>query len=76
MEDLIGKGSTLFCKKQPTIKDGEIAILEVIRTGMICRKVIFDLEENHFILKPLNEKYPEIAYEQEQIKIIGKVLSF
>ncbi|UJF14687.1 LexA family transcriptional regulator [Jeotgalibaca sp. MA1X17-3] len=76
MEDIIDKGSTLFCRTQPTIKDGEIAILEVIRIGIVCRKVLYDFEEEHFILKPLNEKYPEISYEQEQIKIIGKVLNF
>lgn len=76
MEDLIDKGATLFCRTQPTIKDGEIAILEVIRIGMVCRKVIYDFEEEHFILKPLNEKYPEKTYEQEQVKIIGKVLNF
>ena len=76
MEDLIDKDATLFCRTQPTIKDGEIAILEVIRIGMVCRKVLYDFEEECIILKPLNEKYPEISYEQEQIKIIGKVLNF
>lgn len=76
MEDLIDKGATLFCRTQPTIKDEEIAILEVIRIGMVCRKVLYDFEEECIILKPLNEKYPEISYDQEQIKIIGKVLNF
>ena len=76
MEELINKGSTLFCRTQPTIKNEEVAILEVIRTGIVCRKVIYDFEEELYILKPVNEKYPETSYEQEQIKIIGKVLNF
>lgn len=63
MEDLIDKDATLFCRTQPTIKDGEIAILEVIRIGMVCRKVLYDFEEERIILKPLNEKHPKISYE-------------
>lgn len=74
MADLIPKGTPVFCRSQPTAKDGDIAVLEVFRLGTICRKISYDFEEGTVTLKPLNPEFTEIEYEHDQVKVIGIVL--
>lgn len=75
MEDIIPKGTPVFCRTQPKVKDGEIAVLEVFRLGTICRKISYDFEEGLMVLQPLNTEFSEMRYEPEQVKVIGIVLN-
>lgn len=75
MEELIPKGTPVFCRSQPTAKDGNIAIVEVFRLGTICRKISYDFKEGTVILDPLNPEFTQTTYEHEQVKVIGLVLN-
>ena len=74
MEELIPKGTPVFCRSQPTAKDGNIVIVEVFRLGTMCRKISYDFQEGTVILEPLNPEFTQTIYEHEQVNVIGLVL--
>lgn len=74
MSDLIPNGSDVFYKKQETIENGEIAIVEIENEGITCKKVYFDFKNKKITLHSLNEKYDDRVLPADQVKIIGKVL--
>ncbi|EHR38025.1 LexA family protein [Facklamia languida] len=71
MEPLIKDGSIIFYKEQPTVENGEIAIMELNGSEVTCKKFYFDGEKA--ILRSTNDKYEDIIVEGE-IRIIGKVI--
>jgi SOS-response transcriptional repressor LexA len=74
MEPLISDGSIVFYKSQPHVENGEIAIIEIEGDGVTCKRVKFDYENEKIILQSENDKYEEMVFDHEQVRILGKVL--
>ena len=72
MEPLIKKGSEVYLRYQPTVEDGEIAIVRVEDEGVTCKYLFRD--GKNIILKSENSKYNDIVVDAEKVSVIGKVL--
>lgn len=72
MEPIIRKGSEVYLRYQPTVEDGEIAIVRVEDEGVTCKYLFRDGE--NIILKSENSKYDDIVVDSEKVSVIGKVL--
>ena len=72
MEPLIKKGSEVYLRYQPTVEDGEIAIVRVEDEGVTCKYLFRDGE--NIILKSGNSKYDDIVVDANKVSVIGKVL--
>lgn len=72
MEPIIEKGSEVYLRYQPTVEDGEIAIVRVEDDGVTCKYLYRDGE--NIILKSENPKYDDIVVDAEKVSVIGKVL--
>ena len=72
MEPLIKKGSEVYLRYQPTVEDGEIAIVRVEDEGVTCKYLFRDGE--NIILKSENHKYDDIVVDANKVSVIGKVL--
>lgn len=72
MEPIIKKGSEVYLRYQPTVEDGEIAIVRVEDEGVTCKYLFRD--GKNIILKSENSKYDDIVVNAEKVSVIGKVL--
>lgn len=72
MEPLIKKGSEVYLRYQPTVEDGEVAIVRVEDEGVTCKYLYRD--GKNVILKSENPKYEDIVVDAEKVSVIGKVL--
>ena len=72
MEPLIKKGSEVYLRYQPTVEDGEIAIVRIEDDGVTCKYLYRD--EKNIILKSENPEYEDIVVDAEKVSVIGKVL--
>lgn len=72
MEPIIKKGSEVYLRYQPTVEDGEIAIVRVEDEGVTCKYLFRDGE--NIILKSENSKYDDIVVDSNKVSVIGKVL--
>lgn len=71
MEPLIKNGSIIFYKAQPTVENGELAIVEIEGNSVTCKKFYF--ENGKVILKSINPQYEDMAFE-EGVRVLGKVI--
>ena len=72
MEPLIKKGSEVYLRYQPTVEDGEVAIVRVEDEGVTCKYLYRD--GKNVILKSENPKYEDLIVDAEKVSVIGKVL--
>lgn len=72
MEPIIKKGSEVYLRYQPTVEDGEIAIVRVEDEGVTCKYLFRDGE--NIVLKSENSKYDDIVVDTNKVSVIGKVL--
>lgn len=72
MEPLIEKGSEVYLRYQPTVEDGEVAIVRVEDEGVTCKYLYRD--GKNVILKSENQKYGDLIVDAEKVSVIGKVL--
>ena len=72
MEPLIKKGSEVYLRYQPTVEDGEVAIVRVEDEGVTCKYLYRD--GKNVILKSENPKYEDLIVDSEKVSVIGKVL--
>ena len=72
MEPIIKKGSEVYLRYQPTVEDGEIAIVRVEDEGVTCKYLFRDGE--NIVLKSENSKYDDIVVDANKVSVIGKVL--
>ena len=72
MEPIINKGSEVYLRYQPTVEDGEIAIVRVEDEGVTCKYLFRD--GKNIILKSENSNYDDIVVDAEKVSVIGKVL--
>lgn len=74
MEPTYEDGSQVFIHYQPSVEQGEIAVVNIQDTGVTCKKIYYDWEEGDIILHSINDKYDDMIYPMNQVRIIGKVL--
>lgn len=74
MEPTYKDGSIIFYKSQPSVENGELAVVE-IDGAVTFKKVRFDYENERIVLQSLNEKYDDRVLEANEVKILGKVLN-
>lgn len=70
-------GDILFVKIQPTVNNGEIAVV-LIEDEATVKRVYYDRENSILTLVPENPKYKPLRYsgsELDRIRILGKVVS-
>lgn len=72
MEPIIKKGSEVYLRYQPTVEDGEIAIVRVEDDGVTCKYLYRDGQ--NIILRSANPEYDDIVVDAEKVSVIGKVL--
>ena len=72
MEPIIKKGSEVYLRYQPTVEDGEVAIVRVEDEGVTCKYLYRD--GKNVILKSENPKYGDLIVDAEKVSVIGKVL--
>ena len=72
MEPVIKKGSEVYLRYQPTVEDGEVAIVRVEDDGVTCKYLYRD--GKNVILKSENPKYEDLIVDAEKVSVIGKVL--
>ena len=72
MEPLIKKGFEVYLRYQPTVEDGEVAIVRVEDEGVTCKYLYRD--GKNVILKSENQKYGDLIVDAEKVSVIGKVL--
>ena len=72
MEPIIKKGSEVYLRYQPTVEDGEVAIVRVEDEGVTCKYLFRD--GKNIVLKSENSKYDDIVVDAEKVSVIGKVL--
>ena len=72
MEPIIKKGSEVYLRYQPTVEEGEIAIVRIEDEGVTCKYLYRD--GKNVILKSENPKYENIVVDAEKVSVIGKVL--
>lgn len=74
MEPVIKDNSIVFYKEQPQVENGEIAIVEIHSEAVTCKKVKFDYENRKIILESLNDKYEDMVFKDDEVRVLGKVL--
>ncbi|WP_010050262.1 XRE family transcriptional regulator [Carnobacterium maltaromaticum] len=74
MEPLIMKGEQVFIRHQPSVENGEIAIVAILDDGITCKKVYYDDIKGNVTLESVNDDYEDMVFPAEEIRIIGKVL--
>ena len=74
MEPLIMDGEQVFIRHQPSVENGEIAIVAILDDGITCKKVYYDDAEGTVTLESVNDDYEDMIFPVEDIRIIGKVL--
>lgn len=67
-------GSIVFYKRQNSVENGELAIVEIDGDGVTFKKVIFDYDNQQVILRSLNSEYEDRVLKDEEYKIVGKVV--
>lgn len=74
MEPIITDGSIVFYKRQPMVENSEIAIVEIEGDGVTCKRVKFDYENEKIILQSENDRYDDMVFDNNQVRILGKVM--
>lgn len=72
MEPLIQNGDKIYIRYQPTVENGEIAIVRIENEGVTCKRVYVDGDT--VTLKSENEEYSDMFFSPSEITILGKVL--
>lgn len=74
----INDGDIVFIKKQPTVSNGEIAVV-LIDDEATLKRFYYYKEANLLILKAENPKFKDLEYrseELEQVRVLGKAVAF
>lgn len=72
MEPLIKDREEVYIRYQPTVENGEIAVVRIENEGVTCKRVY--VEENSIRLKAENPDYEDMYYDAGQVTVLGKVL--
>lgn len=75
MEPKFKNGSIVFYRSQPTVENGECAIIEIDGSGVTLKKFYYFPEDNKVVLKSLNDNYDDRELEANRVRILGKVIN-
>lgn len=67
----IPPGSCVLVRKQPTIDNGEIAVVDIEDQGVALKRV--HITDEHVILYSENPEYPPMIVQRNRVRIIGRV---
>jgi len=67
----IPPGSYVLVRKQPTIENGEIAVVDIEDEGVALKRV--HVTDGHVLLYSENPEYPPMIVPRNRVRIIGKV---
>ena len=74
MEPLLKQGSQAFVHYQPVPDDdGQIVIVSIKDVGVTCKKIY--REDGKIRLKSINDKYDDLIYPAQDVRVIGKVIT-
>lgn len=74
MQPLLTRGSQAFVHYQPVPDyDGQIVIVSIKDIGVTCKKIY--REDGKIRLKSINEKYSDMIYPAQDVRVIGKVIT-
>lgn len=74
MEPLLKQGSQAFVHYQPVPDDdGQIVIVSIKDIGVTCKKIY--REDGKIRLKSINDKYDDLIYPAQDVRVIGKVIT-
>ncbi len=74
MEPDYMNSSIVFYKRQNSVENGELAIVEIDGEAVTFKKILFDYENQQVVLRSLNTEYPDRVLKEESYRIIGKVV--
>lgn len=74
MEPLIDRGSDVYIRHQPSVENGEVAIVRIENEGVTCKRFYMDQEEKTITLKSENAEYDDMHFAPSQVTVLGKVL--
>ena len=74
MEPDFPDGSVVFYIEQPMVENGEIAIVEINKEAVTCKRIKFDYENQKIVLQSLNPEYGDMQFESHEVKVLGKVV--
>lgn len=72
MEPLINNGEKVYIRYQPTVENGEIAIVRIENEGVTCKRVYVDGDT--VTLKSENEEFSDMLFAPSEVTVLGKVL--
>lgn len=72
MEPLIMDGEEVYMRYQPSVENGEIAIVRIENEGVTCKRVYAN--NGTITLKSENEDYEDMHFDTSQVVVLGKVL--
>ena len=72
MEPLIKDGEEVYMRYQPSVENGEIAIVRIENEGVTCKRVYAN--NGTITLKSENEEYEDMHFDSGQVTVLGKVL--
>lgn len=72
MIPLIENGAKVYIRHQPTVKQGEVAIVRIENEGVTCKRVYLDGDT--VVLKSENDLYDDMKFSHNQVTILGRVL--
>lgn len=76
MEPEFRDGGVVFVKSQPVIENGQVGIF-ILDGNSYCKKLKIDHDKKQIRLVSLNDKYRDIAVEDENdLRTVGKVLGY
>lgn len=74
MQPLLMRGSQAFVHYQPVPDyDGQIVIISIKDIGVTCKKIY--REDGKIRLKSINEKYNDLVYPAQDVRVIGKIIT-
>lgn len=74
MEPLLKQGSQAFVHYQPVPDDdGQIVIVSIKDVGVTCKKIY--REDGKIRLKSINDKYDDMVFPAQDVRVIGKVIT-
>lgn len=75
MEPDFPEYSQIFVHWQPSVDNGELALVHVRDEGVTFKKVYIDQQSKKIVLHSLNPAYKDRYFDADDIRVIGKVIN-
>lgn len=75
MEPTFPQGSQIYVHWNPVYADGDLVIVDVLDEGVTFKQISRDYQHKKVILHSLNDRYPDRAFNEDEIKVVGVVIN-